>query len=430
MPRLTVQVCRLLLALVLGLILAPSQALAQDKEITVLMHSVHLGALGGEEGLIREFEEQTGISLDIVTGGTNQIYEQALTAWVGGAQTFDAMIWLPRWLTEDVVDFFEPVDPYLENASGEYEVEDLIPSLLDGGRFPRGDGTAYLIPFRVGVAMLYYNQDLFAQAGLEAPTNWQEFREAALALSQDTDGDGTTDVYGWGQRGITREVAEDFYRVGFGFGGEMLSADLSQCTMNSQPWVDALTLWVDMFEQGALPPDLLAWGRDDYILGMQQGDVAMSIMYGPYWGLLTNPEDSEIADGVGWTVVPSAPGVEEGRTQYSAWSWGISGDSDQKDAAWQFIQFATNKENQLIAALEYDNGPTRASVYQDQQYQERFPVAAGWLEALRSSSQVVAHADLPRMDDIISEELHNALQGNKSPQEALDGACRRIQPLL
>lgn len=56
--------------------------------------------------------------------------------------------------------------------------------------------------------MLAYNKQMLDEAGLEDPNalyergewTWDKWREYMLALTQDTDGDGVTDVYGYGSR--------------------------------------------------------------------------------------------------------------------------------------------------------------------------------------------------------------------------------------
>lgn len=56
--------------------------------------------------------------------------------------------------------------------------------------------------------MLAYNKQLLEAAGLEAPADlyergewtWDKWREYMIALTQDTDGDGVIDVYGYGSR--------------------------------------------------------------------------------------------------------------------------------------------------------------------------------------------------------------------------------------
>ena len=58
-----------------------------------------------------------------------------------------------------------------------------------------GDGQ-YAMPFNKSQMVLYYNVDMFKDAGIAVPTTWEDWAAAAKALTKDTDGDGEPDVYG------------------------------------------------------------------------------------------------------------------------------------------------------------------------------------------------------------------------------------------
>lgn len=71
-----------------------------------------------------------------------------------------------------------------------------------------GDDKSYLFSAQspnLGAYMLGFNADMIADAGLENPQDlydrgewtWDKFREYLLALTQDTNGDGAVDVYGY-----------------------------------------------------------------------------------------------------------------------------------------------------------------------------------------------------------------------------------------
>jgi ABC-type sugar transport system, periplasmic component len=58
----------------------------------------------------------------------------------------------------------------------------------------------YAIPFALVNTTLFYNKDAFDKAGIAYPTDdwtWDQFKEAAKALTIDKDGDGTIDQYGF-----------------------------------------------------------------------------------------------------------------------------------------------------------------------------------------------------------------------------------------
>lgn len=58
------------------------------------------------------------------------------------------------------------------------------------------DGKTWGVPLVTFPMTFWYNKDLFDENGLKAPTNWDEWYEAALTLTKDTNGDGEIDQYG------------------------------------------------------------------------------------------------------------------------------------------------------------------------------------------------------------------------------------------
>ena len=59
------------------------------------------------------------------------------------------------------------------------------------------DGKLMGIPFVALNSVMFYNKDMFEEAGVtKVPETWEELREAAKKLTQDKDGDGETDQWG------------------------------------------------------------------------------------------------------------------------------------------------------------------------------------------------------------------------------------------
>lgn len=414
---------------------APTEQAAGEMEapsgsITLLIHPTLYAATGGDapEGVVSRFREATGIDVEVVTAPSADLQERATVEYVAGSGRFDVVTWNTAWLSDENMQFFEPLEDYVAQAGEDYNFEDIIPSLLEITKF---NDHLYSIPFRMGGAMLYYRTDLMEEAGLEPPKTWEDYLNAAEALTQDTDGDGEVDVYGAIQRGRSGfEIEQDFIRFLFAHGGRALSDDMTACRLNEPEGVNAVNTFVTIYQEGWAPPDMLAVGRDDYIAAMQQGSAAMSVMFSPYWGRLIDPEESPQAENMGWALVPTSPGVPEGRSMMGGWYLAMDKNSDNKAAAWALIQALTNAENQLTMALEFANGPVRSSVYENQQYLEEFPLAKDWLTAIANGLFEPPHARWAEIVDIMSEEVTSALQGDKTPQEAMDAACQRVDRLL
>jgi multiple sugar transport system substrate-binding protein len=86
------------------------------------------------------------------------------------------------------------------------------------------DGTLYGVPLFRGQGALFYNTDMFAEAGLDGPpTTMAEYSEYAAALTQ-RDGDGDPTVSGWSLRfsGGGQGIAEKFWINLHQFGGSLL----------------------------------------------------------------------------------------------------------------------------------------------------------------------------------------------------------------
>ena len=58
------------------------------------------------------------------------------------------------------------------------------------------DGKTWGVPLVTFPMTFWYNRDLFEENSLAVPANWDEWYDAALALTRDTNGDGEIDQYG------------------------------------------------------------------------------------------------------------------------------------------------------------------------------------------------------------------------------------------
>jgi multiple sugar transport system substrate-binding protein len=76
------------------------------------------------------------------------------------------------------------------------KLDDYFPSILQTAQY---NGRTYGLPWIAQPVVLYYNPKLFADAGVEIPTDawtWDDFKAAAAKLTRDTNADGAVDVYG------------------------------------------------------------------------------------------------------------------------------------------------------------------------------------------------------------------------------------------
>ncbi|MBI3961956.1 MAG: sugar ABC transporter substrate-binding protein [Deinococcus sp.] len=381
------------------------------------------------------YEAKFGQALEIEEIARDPYLQVITTSLLSGAPRWDVVYgdtaWLPALVQAGVVQSLMPfitdpnvADPNLnlaEKSTG-----------LDATTF---NGEIYGFPTEGDTTYLFYRKDLLDQAGLQVPQTWDEFLQATIALTQDTNGDGRTDVYGTtiGARG-TQSAFWSFEHYFFSFGGEFLDEN-NQPAINNEVGIQALTFYADLRHRYmVVPPDVGSYGYTDNNIAFQQGRAAMMVQWMAAVGELADCSLSPlVCDKFGIAPVPWR--LENGQlvreTGGSQWAWFIPAASTNQVAAYKFIEWITSVEGATLWAL---NGgiPTNTTVLTDPQV-----VAGSPLQHFALLAEVFPGRNLPpntvvtnELLDIFAAAVHEAVVGTKAPQEALDEAAARMREVL
>lgn len=284
--------------------------------------------------LIETFEAANpGITIEAENVPWNSYYENLYTAIVGGNAPDAAMVKLfaqPRLMEMGAL---EPLDGRIAEWAGKDDLLDNILAINAGS-----DGKQYYLPVQYVVLYLYYRADMFAELGITPPATCEEFREAAIALTRDTDGDGQNDVYGFGFRG--GKGGHDHWltmalpKIEGGLDGGNLTSDGA---IAANQWV------VDLFQNDKVfPPSAPNDGFQEIIAGFKQGRTAMTIHHiGSSAGMV-----EALGDKVSAAPVPQCG--DGAWTAYGDESLAVFSSSDNKDAAWKWISFLATGENNVL----------------------------------------------------------------------------------
>ncbi|MGL5434825.1 MAG: ABC transporter substrate-binding protein [Lachnospiraceae bacterium] len=204
------------------------------------------------------------------------------------------------------------------------------------------DDTQYTMPFRKDWYVLYYNKDLFDQAGVEYPGNdmtWDEYEELARKM---TSGEGSSKVYGTHNHTWMAMVSNWAIQDGK---NTLMSEDYSFL----KPWYEqALRLQDDGIAQSYAN---LKTGSIHYISVFEQQQCAMMPMGSWFMStLIQDKNDSKFDFEWGVATLPHPDGVPAGSTMGAVTPVGINAKSDVPDIAWEFVKFATSEEGALVLA--------------------------------------------------------------------------------
>lgn len=287
------------------------------------------------------------------------------------------------------------------------------------------EGTLVTVIEDFDVYCLYYRADLFEEKGLEVPTTWEELVTVGQQLAEDTDGDGTPDKYLYGYWPDAFRWSQFLYESG----GDILNPDSTEAIFNSPEGVEATQFFVDMVNEYQIAFDI---GEEEAIPPIKDGRIAM-YADGPYMMGVMKDGAPEM-EGM-WGVAPhpysKQPGSYLGGTGLV-----IPARAANKEAAWRFIEFATQLENAigvytysgaapgLKAALESPEVSAPDPYFGDQ---VTLPV---FLQATETAHHFPYVRQWNEMYDLIEEAVSSALLEEKTVQQALDDAVVEINDLL
>lgn len=233
---------------------------------------------------------------------------------------------------------------------------------------------------------LYYNKKLQAEAGVatEGPKNWEEIKEQAAAIHKLGD-----DVWGF-LTNVTSSGATWFLWAPFMWaaGGKTFDDAITGTEFNSQPAVDAASLWVDLYKAGVAPVECVSgtWGD---VEGLFTSGKSGMLLSGPYMVGLMAKQYPELEYGI--TLIP---GPKTGDTSSFVGGDGMSiiDATKNKDAAIDAFKWITDAKLMKEMALA-NNGtwvsglPPRNSAA-DAEYIEKFPAYEPFIKALEVGTLV------------------------------------------
>lgn len=284
------------------------------------------------------------------------------------------------------------------------------------------DGTAYALPMIASARALFVNNALLAQAGVEAPTDWDELRTFGEALK----GQGVEfpfalavnyDQYTAWQVGVM--AAQN--------GGSMISDDLSEWTINDPKVVEALEYWSSLVKDGLASPD----GPQflDTVPWTSQGKNAAIVDGGPWFASWFDD-----ANGEGWgaehlAFVPNPVGpTGDAASTTGGGSWFVPSDAENKDAAWKFARWMSQPEQQIQWYEIFKNMPALKAAWDEPEMQ-----GDPLLDTVRESLEVgVPRPNVPtwsQVGDMIGQQIETVVRGDVSAQDALDEAQKQAEAI-
>lgn len=260
---------------------------------------------------------------------------------------------------------------------------------------------------------LYYRADLFEQKGLKVPTTWDELLTVAKALHEG-------DKYNYEFDADTFHGSQWIYEAG----GSLLSADNKTVVFNSPEAVQGIEAYAKLLTEGVG----INWTVDqgERIQGVKDGRIAM-FSDGPYYMGILKSAAPEMAGQ--WKVALHPYGKQAG-SYLGGTGLMIPSASKNSAAAWKFIQYAMQTENEIGVYKLAGAAPALTAALQSPDVNVADPYFGGqkafavFLDTMKTAHHFPYVRQWTDIDAAFTNGLQQIALGQKSVKAALDEAAQ------
>jgi sorbitol/mannitol transport system substrate-binding protein len=406
--------------------------------VTIDVLAVNLPA---QEDLVKltdeHFTKKTGIKVNFTLLPENDVRAKITQEFSSQAGVYDIAT-----LSNYEIPFYADngwvtsLDKYLKEDADLIEADDLLPSMMDSMTGP-GD-EVYGLPFEGQSSFTMYRKSVFDELGLVMPDNptWDEIAGLAAQIDEKSSMKGIClrGLPGWGQQLAPLNTVINT------FGGTWFDMDWN-AQLTAPETVEAVNFYVDLIQKHGEPGAAQA-GFTECLNYFQQGEVAMWVDATNAGGPVES-SSSPIAGDIGYAQSPVNKTDASGWLW--TWAWGIEEASDQKDAAWKFISWASSREYEELVAEEFGWASVpygkRQSTFDNPAFQEGAPFYQAAKTAISSVDannpgvqprpyagvQFVGVPEFISLGTTVSEEIAGAIAGTTTVEAALEKAQKLAQ---
>jgi len=284
------------------------------------------------------------------------------------------------------------------------------------------EGRLYGMPWVLSPKALLYNRKLFREAGLDPdrpPRTWAELEEAAVKLTK-KDANGNITQLGY------VDVSE-FRTYLWQSGGELLSPDGRHPAFHGPEGVRTVRFWLEF-------QDRVAGSREAINAFAAQFSGAATDPFG--MGRLAMRLDSPFRlpdleryfpdlDYAATTIPTSGARV----TEVVGNSLVIPRGSRHREAAWEFVKFASTREQLLRVCARSGRLPARIDAAMDPHYTQH-PILGPFVRELPYGRSLPLVPGYMEMADALNRQLELVMNHRKSPEDALDQAAADAERIL
>lgn len=328
----------------------------------------------GVVSAIPEFEKLTGITVNAESLSEDEFFDKSMIMLSAQSKDVDVLMTgvMQIW-TFSPAGYIEPLEEYIADpalTNSDYDFEDIFASLRESTRWnlidgsPVGQGSQWAIPLGFEVMSLIYRADLFEKYNIEVPNTLPEVYEAAKIISENE-----PDMIGFTHRGLRSWNLCHTGPISIltNYGGTDFDENL-QPAMGTPEGIAFHKDFIKLIQDYG-PAGWVGYEWYNVLADLAAGKAAMTVDADILGSFAVNAEGTAVGEPgmLKWAPVPTKPGGDKHMANLWIWNISMNAASNNKEAAWYFMQWATGKENDLKNATARMN-PVRESSWNNEEF--------------------------------------------------------------
>ena len=383
-------------------------------------------------GLLHNFENRTGISVNVTIQPHHRLYETILKNHRSETlSAYDVIMYDIPWMTSLASEnILEDITPKMSSI----DTDIFLPGCLKYYSF--FNGHYYGIPFMYAPQVLYYRKDLFEDFNLKAkyerennislrpPATLKEFNTICDFFTT------KTDVVPYGTSiptAYSECLTPEIYMRLRAFGGTIFNSNGQVCLDTAQ----SLKAYINFIRSiKSAKPDYRTATDVSVVQDFLSGETAMLISYPPFFTDITDFRKNSIIGSIGYHLIPGRAPLLGG------WSLGISSRSSHKDEAFEFLKWTCDEQitnySTLLGGL-----PATNSTYLNDELAELYP----WLPLYHDIYKYTKPTTPPKLsnnkvvpqyeiDEIVCRWIYKLFEGELEVQEAIAKTHEELETLV
>lgn len=397
---------------------------------TVVVSWPALAHFQAAETLIDEFVEETGINVEVDALQYLKLRDRQILEMSKPEGEYDVVSWVVMWKGEYVSKgLLTPLSQFFTSGSlvdPLYDIEDIADAYLQNGGvvggkkgyMPGPSGALYGVPFGAETSILAYRKDIFEDQGIAVPATYDDLTAAMTKLNDA----GIPALTSRGKTG--HQVTAGWLLHLAPLGGKIFDDEWNP-VVNSPEAVKAAEFMRHVAETG--PIGIETFGFGEAAAAFLQGDAAMHLDTLKIAAMSRNPSLSTIDGKVGYALHPTGTrcGSETG-----GFAMGIPANAPNKEAAFLFIQYMTNKAGDQ-RMVELGGDPVRISTLTNNtEGFDDYPVVAEQLPCADPDWRPLIPEWNEINIDVLGQALTQVITTDDPIQPIMDDANEKLRAIM